>query len=98
MSRSSTSSAIPHDIRLVAAVSRLLDLHQSRRETGVYIPETQERAGHMLAIALLLLDSLRETEMDRGPSFVPFGEILFAMRKSTIARKTPQPSQNPVLG
>ncbi len=35
----------------------------------------------MLALALLLLDTLREIEMDRGPSFVPIGEVLSAMRK-----------------
>ena len=81
MSRPSTSSSIPHDVRLVAAISRLVDLHQSRRETGVYVPETHERSGQMLALALLLLDTLREIEMDRGPSFVPVGEVLSAMRK-----------------
>lgn len=86
MSRSSTSSAIPHDVRLVAAVSRLVDLHQSRRETGVYVPETQERSGNLLALALLLLDTLRELEMERGPSFVPVSEVLGALKKrvSTI--------------
>lgn len=84
MSRPSTSSAIPHDVRLVAAVSRLIDLHQSRRETGIYVPETQERAGHVFALALLLLDTLREIEMDRGPSFVPAGEVLVAMRKRIL--------------
>lgn len=85
MSRSATSLSIPHDVRLVAAVSRLVDLHQSRRETGVYVPETQERAGHMLALALLLLDTLREMETDRGPSFVPIGEVFSAIRKRVSA-------------
>lgn len=43
----------------------------------------------MLALAILLLDSLREIEMERGPSFVPFGEILVAMRKrvSTVTEE-----------
>lgn len=86
MSSSSTSSAIPHDVRLVAAVSRLVDLHQSRRETGVYVPETQERSGNLLALALLLLDTLRDLEMERGPSFVPVSEVLGALKRrvSTI--------------
>jgi hypothetical protein len=35
----------------------------------------------MLALALLLLDVLREMEMDRGPSFVPVGEVISAIRK-----------------
>lgn len=75
MNRPLMSTTIPHDIRLVASVSRLVDLHQSRRESGVYVPETQERAGYMLALAFLLLDTLRELEMDRGPSFVAVGEV-----------------------
>ena len=65
----------------MAAVSRIIDLHQSRRETGVYVPETQERAGYLLALALLLLDVLREIEMERGPSFVPVSEVFGAMKK-----------------
>lgn len=39
------------------------------------MPETQERAGYLLAIALILIDTLREFEMDRGPSFVAIGEV-----------------------
>lgn len=85
MSRPSASSAIPHDVRLVAAVSRLVDLHQSRGDSGVYVPETQERAGYLLTVALLLLDTLRELEMERGPSFVAVGEVLGALRKRVSA-------------
>jgi hypothetical protein len=70
---------VPHDVRLVAAISRLVDLHQTRRENGVYVPETYERSGQMLAYALLLLDTLREMEMERGPSFVSIGEVHSAM-------------------
>ena len=81
MSRPSISSAIPHEVRLVAAVSRLVDLHQSRRESGVYVPETQERAGYLLAVALLMLDTLRELEMDRGPCFVAISEVLEPLKK-----------------
>lgn len=81
MTRSAAPPSIPHDVRLVAAVSRLVDLHQSRRESGVYVPETQERAGHQLALALILIDTLREFEMDRGPSFVAIGEVLTRMRE-----------------
>jgi hypothetical protein len=81
MKRSSTLSAVPYDVRLVAAVSRLVDLHQSRRESGVYVPETQERGGYHLSLALLLLDTLREIELDRGPNFVAVGEVLEHLRK-----------------
>ncbi len=81
MKHSSILSAVPHDVRLVAAVSRLLDLHQSRRESGVYVPETQERGGYFFSLALLLLDTLREIELDRGPNFVSVGDVLEHLRK-----------------
>jgi len=89
MSRTSTPAVIPPGVRLVAAVSRLLDLHQSRSEIEIYVPETQERSGHMLALAFLLLDTLGEMEMDRGPSFISVGEIHSAIRKrvSTVTTK-----------
>lgn len=81
MKRASTLSAVPHDVRLVAAVSRLVDLHQSRRESGVYVPETQEKGGYYFSLALLLLDALREIELDRGPSFVAVGDVMECLRK-----------------
>lgn len=79
-----TSTPLPHEVKLVAAISRLIDLHQSRRDTGVYVPETQERSGYMLSVALLLLDTLREIEMERGPSFIPIGEVLSMLRKRVL--------------
>jgi len=85
MSCPSTSSSIPSEVRLVAAVSRLVDLHQSRRESGIYVPETQERAGYLLAVALLLLDTLRELEMDRGPCFVAISEVFEPLKKRILA-------------
>jgi hypothetical protein len=75
------SRAVPSDIRLIAAVSRLIDLHQCRRESGVYVPEIQERSGYMLALALLVLDVLREIEMDRGPGPVAIAEVFTAARE-----------------
>ncbi|MHB8254224.1 MAG: hypothetical protein ACYDEV_11115 [Acidiferrobacter sp.] len=81
------SSTIPHDVRLVAAVSRLVDLHQSRRESGVYVPETQERSGYMLALALLILDVMREIEMERGPGPVAIG-VVFKMVTSRVSTVT----------
>lgn len=79
------SSMLPHEIRLIAAVSRLIDLHQSRRETGVYVPETQERGGVFLSIALLVLDILRDLEMERGPGFVAVTDLLARIRGRVFA-------------
>ncbi|MBB6582217.1 hypothetical protein [Ralstonia solanacearum] len=81
MAQLTSLSSIPHDVRLLAAVSRLIDLHQSRRDTGVYVPETPERAGYMLAVAFLLLEILRELEMDRGPTFAAVGEVHARIRQ-----------------
>ncbi|WP_233874481.1 hypothetical protein [Paraburkholderia adhaesiva] len=77
----SGKTSLPHDVRLIAAVSRLIDLHQSRGETEVYVPEAPARAGYLLALALLLLDTLREIEMDRGPSFVPIVDVATVLRR-----------------
>lgn len=68
-------SAIPHDIRLIASVSRLLDLHQSRRSSGVYVPEVPDRAGYFLTIGLILLNALREIELERGTGYVAIDEV-----------------------
>lgn len=82
MAQLTSLSKIPHDVRLVAAVSRLIDLHQSRRETGgVYVPETPERAGYMLSVAFLVLEALRELEMDRGPTFVALADVHARIRQ-----------------
>lgn len=67
------TNELPHDIRLIAAVSRLIDLHQSRRDGGgVYIPDIPEKAGYFLSLAIILLDCLRELELERGVGSVPF--------------------------
>lgn len=54
---------LPHDVRLIATVARLLDLHGSRRERGsrsVAIPAQQigEAAGYYLWIGLEVIDFL----------------------------------------
>lgn len=67
---------LPPAINLLAATSRLLDLHQSRREeSGSYSPSVPEGAGRNLGIALLALDILREIEMVRGYGFVTVEEL-----------------------
>lgn len=66
----------PPDIRLIAAVSRLIDFHQSRRDSGgTYAPTIPETAGSNLFLALSLIESLHEIEMDRGVGSVPVSEL-----------------------
>jgi len=73
---------LPHDIRLIAAVSRLIDIHQSRREAGgTYVPDVPERAGFNLHLALSAIECLHEIEMDRGIGFCPINELVARMRK-----------------
>lgn len=75
---------LPHDIRLIAAVSRLIDIHQSRRETGgAYAPDIPEKAGFNLFLALSIIESLHEIEMDRGIGFSPISELAGRVRKNT---------------
>ncbi|MDP2759256.1 MAG: hypothetical protein Q8O64_02455 [Sideroxyarcus sp.] len=74
--------ALPHDIRLIAAVARLLDVHQSRRVTGgAYVPEVPESAGYNLFVALSIIESLHEIEINRGIGFAPLNELASQVRK-----------------
>lgn len=73
---------LPHEIRLIAAVSRLIDIHQSRRETGgAYVPDVPEKAGLNLFIALSIIESLHEIEIDRGVGFAPVSELSSKVKK-----------------
>ncbi|MFL9610979.1 hypothetical protein ACKF11_12910 [Methylobacillus sp. Pita2] len=75
------ANELPHDIRLIAAVSRLIDLHQSRREGGgAYVPDVPEKAGYYLALALILMDCLKELELERGIGAVPFTLLAGSIR------------------
>ena len=74
------TNLVPDNIRLIASVSRLIDLHQSRRETGVYTPIIPDGAGLMLSIALCILECLREIELERGIGMVAAGEIIAKVR------------------
>lgn len=77
-----TNNQLPHDIRLIAAVSRLIDIHQSRRETGgAYAPDVPDKAGFNLFLALSLIESLHEIEMDRGIGFAPVSELAGKVKK-----------------
>lgn len=77
-----STDQLPHDIRLIAAVSRLIDIHQSRRETGsAYAPEVPEKAGFNLFVALSLIESLHEIEIDRGVGFAPISELSVKLKR-----------------
>lgn len=71
------SQSIPSAVMMLAATSRLLDLHQSRRSQGggVTIPDPPEGAGRNIGIALLILAMLRDIEMERGTGAVSKAEI-----------------------
>jgi len=66
---------LPHDIRLIAAVSRLIDFHQSQRTSGAYVPEIHDRAGFNLHLALLVINTLHDIELDRGDGYCPMVEL-----------------------
>lgn len=69
------SFAIPPAIMMLAAASRLIDLHQSRRQAGASTPEVPENAGRHLGIALMVLEALRNMEMERGIGYVTVEEL-----------------------
>lgn len=82
MALSIQTNELPHDIRLIAAVSRLIDLHQSRRESGgASVPDVPDKAGYNLFLALRVIESLHEIEMDRGIGFSPISELVGRTRK-----------------
>lgn len=67
---------LPPEIRLIAAVSRLIDIHQSRRESGgASVPTIPDTAGANLFLAMSIIESLHDIEMDRGVGSVPTNEL-----------------------
>ena len=71
-----TVDQLPHEIRLIAAVSRLIDIHQSRRDAGgVHVPEVPEKAGFNLFLAMSIIETLHEIEMERGFGTAPVSEL-----------------------
>lgn len=69
------TNSIPPGIVILAVTSRLLDLHQSRRQKGIYVPDVPENAANYMGIALLVLNALRVTEIERGFSYTSVEEI-----------------------
>jgi hypothetical protein len=61
---------MPAEVRLVAAVSRLLDFHQARTDSSVSVPETPETAGRHLTLALNVLQALGRLEIENGQARV----------------------------
>lgn len=73
---------LPSEVRLIAAISRLIDIHQSRREAGgAYIPDIPEKAGFHLFLAISIINCLHEIELDRGAGYCPFIELIGRLRK-----------------
>lgn len=84
-----TDSRLPHEIRLIAAVSRLVDIHQSRRDgSGVYVPDVPEKGGYYLTLALMLIECLREVELDRGIGAISISELTGMVRKRVLEATT----------
>lgn len=74
---------LPPEIRLVAAVSRLLDIHQSRRAGGgAYAPDVPETAGANLFLALSIINALHEVETERGAGYIAISELANHLRQS----------------
>lgn len=74
--------ALPPEIRLIAAVSRLIDFHQTRREAGgSYAPSVPETGGANLFLALSVIECLHEIELDRGTGYVPISELFNRLRE-----------------
>lgn len=73
---------LPPEIRLVAAVSRLIDIHQSRREGGgAYVPAPHGAAGSNLFLALSIINALHEIETERGAGYIAISELANHLRQ-----------------
>ncbi len=73
---------LPHNIRLIAAISRLIDFHQSRRDNGGYVPDIPDKAGVNLHLALSIINVLHEVELERGDGYCPVGELVRLVKVS----------------
>ncbi len=76
-----STNQIPDNIRLIASVSRLIDLHQSRRGSGVYVPVIPDNAGYLLSIALMVMECLHAIELERGLGMTPIGNVYANVRE-----------------
>ncbi|GEM_PF-2884614 len=71
-----SSSDLPAEVRLVAAVSRLLDFHQARSSGGnVSVPEVPETAAQNLHLAISLIAALGQWELEQGQALVSLNQL-----------------------
>lgn len=71
-----TPPDLPVEVRLVAAVSRLLDFHQARSSgSNVSVPEVPETAAHNLHLAISLITALGQWELDQGQALVSLKQL-----------------------
>lgn len=67
---------LPAEVRLVAAVSRLLDFHQARGSgSNVSVPEVPETAAQNLHLAISLITALGQWELEQGQALVSLKEL-----------------------
>lgn len=66
---------VPADVRLLAAVARLLDFHQTKNGSAVSVPETPESAGRHLTLAIGLLQTLGRLEIENGQSRISLNAL-----------------------
>lgn len=77
---------IPSDVRLLAAVSRLLDFHQSRSQGGsVSIPDTPDTAGQNLFLATSVLHTLGRLELEHGQFRVSLKTLSAELARDLVA-------------
>lgn len=70
------SSDLPAEVRLVAAVSRLLDFHQARSSgSNVSVPEVPETAAQNLHLAISLIAALGQWELEQGQALVSLKQL-----------------------
>lgn len=86
LSRLSPSPKVPSDlpveVRLVAAVSRLLDFHQARSSGGnVSVPEVPETAAQNLHLAVSLITVLGQWELEQGQALVSLKQLRQLVRE-----------------
>lgn len=71
-----TTLDLPAEVRLFAAVSRLLDFHQARSTgSNVSVPEVPETAAHNLHLAISLNNALGQWELEQGQALVSLKQL-----------------------
>lgn len=79
----SNGTVLPPAVTVMAATSRLIDLHHARG-ASVYVPENAPSAGKYTGIALLVLDSLHNLETERGAGYITVKELFEYICKTAV--------------